>query len=75
MEGDTTNFYIYRRLAPFSIKISLLSRGVAMGDELEYTDDVTLHEPSEIGVILPKVFNLSAIPNEFGYFLRWRIRA
>lgn len=42
MEGDTTNFYIYRRLAPFSIKISLLSRGVAMGDELEYTDDVTL---------------------------------
>ncbi|MDO4721736.1 recombination mediator RecR [Porphyromonas circumdentaria] len=42
MEGDTTNFYIYRRLSPFNIKISLLSRGVAMGDELEYTDDVTL---------------------------------
>lgn len=42
MEGDTTNFYIYRRLAAFEVKVSLLSRGVAMGDELEYTDDVTL---------------------------------
>ncbi len=42
MEGDTTNFYIYRRLAAFDVKVSLLSRGVAMGDELEYTDDVTL---------------------------------
>lgn len=42
MEGDTTNFYIYRKLAPLNVRISLISRGVAMGDELEYTDDITL---------------------------------
>ena len=42
MEGDTTNFYIFRKLANFNIKISILSRGVSIGDELEYTDEVTL---------------------------------
>jgi recombination protein RecR len=42
MEGDTTNYYIYRRLLPYNIKITSLSRGVAIGDELEYTDDITL---------------------------------
>lgn len=42
MEGDTTNFFIYRRLQPYGIKISLLSRGVAIGDEIEYADEVTL---------------------------------
>ncbi len=42
MEGDTTNYYIYRRLLPYNIKITSLSRGVAVGDELEYTDEVTL---------------------------------
>ena len=42
MEGDTTNYYIYRRLAPYELKITSLSRGVAIGDELEYTDEVTL---------------------------------
>ncbi|MBP3354368.1 MAG: recombination protein RecR [Bacteroidales bacterium] len=42
MEGDTTNFYIFRKLANFDIKISILSRGVSIGDELEYTDEVTL---------------------------------
>ncbi len=42
IEGDTTNFYIYKRLLPLGIQISQLSRGVAMGDELEYTDDLTL---------------------------------
>lgn len=42
MEGDTTNFYIYRKLIPFEIKITTLSRGVAIGDELEYTDEITL---------------------------------
>jgi len=42
MEGDTTNFYIYKKLKNFPIKISTLSRGVSIGDELEYTDEVTL---------------------------------
>ena len=52
MEGDTTNFYIYRRLqnllesnsneTPIDLKISQLARGVAIGNELEYTDEITL---------------------------------
>lgn len=42
MEGDTTNFYIYRRLKELSVKVSTLARGVAVGDELEYADEVTL---------------------------------
>ncbi len=42
MEGDTTNFYISRRLAPTGIKFSVLARGVSVGDDLEYTDEVTL---------------------------------
>ncbi len=42
MEGDTTNFYIYRRLAPSGVRVSQLARGVAVGNELEYTDEVTL---------------------------------
>ena len=42
MEGDTTNFYIYRRLKKYPIIVSTLARGVAIGDDLEYADDVTL---------------------------------
>lgn len=42
MEGDTTNFYIFRKLAPFNIKITTIARGIAIGDELEYADEVTL---------------------------------
>ena len=43
MEGDTTNFYIYRRLAPYAdVKVSMIARGIAVGNELEYTDEVTL---------------------------------
>jgi len=42
MEGDTTNFYIFRKLAPLNIKITTIARGVAIGDELEYADEVTL---------------------------------
>jgi recombination protein RecR len=42
MEGDTTNFYLYRKLAPFDVKITTIARGVAVGDELEYADEVTL---------------------------------
>ena len=43
MEGDTTNFYIYRKLEGVpEVKLSILARGVSIGDELEYTDEVTL---------------------------------
>lgn len=42
MEGDTTNFYIHRLLKDFPVRISTLSRGVAIGDEIEYADEVTL---------------------------------
>lgn len=42
MEGDTTNFYIFRKLAPYDVKISVIARGISVGDELEYTDEVTL---------------------------------
>ena len=42
MEGDTTNFYIFRKLAAYDVKISIIARGIAVGNELEYTDEVTL---------------------------------
>lgn len=42
MEGDTTNFYIFRKLQPYDVKISIIARGVSVGDEIEYTDEVTL---------------------------------
>ena len=42
MEGDTTNFYIYRRLKEYRVTVSTLARGVAIGDDLEYADEVTL---------------------------------
>ncbi len=42
MEGDTTVFYLYKKLKPFNVKISTISRGVAIGGELEYADEITL---------------------------------
>ena len=42
MEGDTTNFYIYRKLKQYPVIVSTLARGLAVGDELEYADQVTL---------------------------------
>ncbi len=42
MEGDTTNFYIYKRVKEYPVTISTLARGVAIGDELEYADEITL---------------------------------
>ena len=42
MEGDTTNFFIFRKLAPSNVKITTIARGVAIGDELEYADEITL---------------------------------
>lgn len=42
MEGDTTNFYIYKRLKDFNMTVSTIARGISIGDELEYADEVTL---------------------------------
>lgn len=42
MEGDTTNFYIYRKLKGKGVKVTTLARGISFGDELEYTDEITL---------------------------------
>lgn len=42
MEGDTTNFYISRKLAPYDVALTVLARGISVGDELEYADEVTL---------------------------------
>lgn len=42
MEGDTTNFYIYRKLEKLGVKLSVIARGISVGDELEYADEVTL---------------------------------
>lgn len=42
IEGDTTNYYIFRKLAPLNVEITILARGVSIGNELEYTDELTL---------------------------------
>lgn len=42
MEGDTTGFYLYRKLAGLDVRITTIARGIAIGDELEYADEVTL---------------------------------
>ena len=42
MEGDTTNYYISRKIAPYKVKTSVIARGISVGDEIEYTDEVTL---------------------------------
>ncbi len=42
MEGDTTNFYLYKKLSKYTLEFTTIARGVAFGDELEYTDEITL---------------------------------
>lgn len=42
MEGDTTNFFIYRKLSGYDVRISVIARGVSIGDEIEYADEITL---------------------------------
>ena len=42
MEGDTTNFYIFKQIKDYDVKTSTIARGIAVGDELEYADEVTL---------------------------------
>lgn len=54
MEGDTTNFYIYKRLSGYNVVITTLARGVAIGDVLEYTDEITLGQ----SIVNRRVFSL-----------------
>lgn len=42
MEGDTTNFFLFKKLKPYALKVSVIARGIAIGDELEYADEITL---------------------------------
>lgn len=42
MEGDTTGFYLFRKLAPYDVKVTTIARGISFGDDLEYADEVTL---------------------------------
>ena len=42
MEGDTTNYYLNKQLQPLGVKVTTLARGVAIGDSLEYADEITL---------------------------------
>lgn len=42
IQGDTTNYYIFRKLAPYNVDITVLARGLSIGNELEYTDEITL---------------------------------
>ena len=42
MEGDTTNYYIYKKLQKYNLRFSAISRGIGVGDELEYADELTL---------------------------------
>jgi recombination protein RecR len=42
IEGDTTNFYLYKRLKDSGVQLSTIARGISIGDELEYTDEITL---------------------------------
>lgn len=42
MEGDTTTFYIYKRLKEYNVTVTAIARGISIGDELEYADEITL---------------------------------
>lgn len=55
MEGDTTNFFLYRKFQQYPVKFSTIARGVAIGDELEYADEVTLEDLWWIGNPLRKM--------------------
>lgn len=58
MEGDTTNFYIYRKLVNYNVKISTIARGVSIGDEIEYTDEITLGRSITNRVSFQETFKL-----------------
>ncbi len=54
MEGDTTNYYIFKRLFGYEVRVTTLARGVAIGDVLEYTDEITLGQ----SIVNRRVFSL-----------------
>lgn len=57
MEGDTTNFYIYRKLADLPVRVTMLARGLSIGNELEYTDELTLGKSIENRVLFSETFH------------------
>jgi len=59
MEGDTTNFYIYRKLADLPVRVTMLARGLSIGNELEYTDELTLGKSIQNRVLFSDTFSKS----------------
>lgn len=57
IEGDTTNFYIYRRLADLPVQVTMLARGLSIGNELEYTDELTLGKSIQNRVLFSSTFH------------------
>ncbi|MDE6576558.1 MAG: recombination mediator RecR [Muribaculaceae bacterium] len=57
IEGDTTNYYIYRKLSAFPVKITMLARGLSIGNELEYTDELTLGKSIQNRVLFSDTFS------------------
>lgn len=56
IEGDTTNFYIYRKLADLPVRVTMLARGLSIGNELEYTDELTLSKSIQNRVLFSTTF-------------------
>lgn len=56
IEGDTTNFYIYRNLADLPVRVTMLARGLSIGNELEYTDELTLGKSIQNRVLFSSTF-------------------
>ncbi len=56
MEGDTTNFYIYRKLSELPVRVTMLARGLSIGNELEYTDELTLGKSIQNRVLFADSF-------------------
>ncbi len=56
IEGDTTNFYIYRKLADLPVRVTMLARGLSIGNELEYTDELTLSKSIQNRVLFSASF-------------------
>lgn len=57
MEGETTNFYIYRRLSDLPVRVTQLARGVAVGNDIEYTDEITLGRSLRDRTLFTDTFN------------------
>lgn len=57
IQGDTTNYYIFRKLAPLNVDVSILARGLSIGNELEFTDEITLGRSIHNRVPFSSTFN------------------